>query len=662
MRRFLLVSLFLALLFNTLEPLKAQTKLSLKRKVVNDSIQHQGQPKAEVAIDFPNINKIPYYQDRGKLREINRLERRRDYNKALPLLQEYVNNFGIENFYRNTPMLWRLAQLYERKNDMAHAKGYYRLAIKHHRSDIEKVKLYYDSLEAKTKSFYVPLNYYYELVEYRKAVNTFQPPKGVYTNMGPDINSKYEDYGPTINANTERLIFTSRRNRGPSINSGYNEDLFYAENNNGTWNQAKSFGKPINSVYNEGSACLSKDGQTLYFARCDCPDSFGNCDLYTAKKMKNGTWGNIKNLGLQVNSPSWDSQPALSQNEDTLYFASDRLGGFGTSDIYFTFKQKNGRWAPAQNMGPVINTRENEVSPFFHPKYQVLYFSSRGQLLNNGDYDIYKTYRVNGRWQEPRNIGPLVNGKGSEYYFTIDGKSENLYYARSEENDLKNLDLFSFPLPMEAHPLAVTRLEGTLLDSVTNKPLTGIVSVIDLTSGIEVASKYIRKDGSFDFDLIDQSRYMLLIQSPDFFSVEKEIDLKQDTIFKIMTTAIDYKIPLIFKNIEFDEGRSNIKPVMEPILDRIVLFMADHPTFKLKIGGHTDSSGDVDFNTELSQKRADSIKKYIEQKGKIPEGRIEAWGYGSSEQLREEITEEDRRINRRVEFKLIKPEPANLKE
>ncbi|PSR56209.1 hypothetical protein AHMF7605_23230 [Adhaeribacter arboris] len=662
MRCFLLIYLVLALFFTSWEPLKAQTKLSLKRKAVTDSTLHQGQPKPEVVIDFPNVNKIPYYENRRILREINRLERRRQYDKALPILREYVDNFGIENFSRNTPLLWRLAQLYERVNDMAHAKAYYRLAIKHHRADLQNIKQYYDSLEAKTKSFYVPLHYYYELVEYRKSVNTFQPPKGVYTNMGPDINSKYEDYGPTINANTERLIFTSRRNRGPAINSGYNEDLFYTDNTNGAWEQAKSFGKPINSVYNEGSACLSKDGQTLYFARCDCPDSYGNCDLYVAKKMKNDTWGNVKNLGLQVNSPSWDSQPALSQNEDTLYFASDRLGGFGTSDIYFTYKQKNGRWAPAQNMGPVINTRENEVSPFFHPKYQVLYFSSRGQLLNNGDFDIYKTYRVNGRWQEPRNIGPLVNGKGSEYYFTIDGKSQNLYYARSEENDLKNLDLFSFPLPMEAHPLAVTRLEGTLLDSVTNQPLTGIVSVIDLTNGIEVASKYIRKDGSFDFDLIDKNRYMLLIQSPDFFSVEKEIDLKQDTVFKIMTSAIDYKIPLIFKNIEFDEEKSDIKPIMEPILDRIVLFMVDHPAFKLKIGGHTDGSGDLDFNTQLSQKRADSIKKYIEQKGKIPEGRIEAWGYGSSEQLREEKTEEDRRINRRVEFKLIKPEPANFKE
>ncbi len=664
MRWHFIFGLLIFVSFYPVYPLFAQAKVSIKRKIVADSALHRSQPAAEVIISFPNINKIPFYQDLRKLRAINRLERRRDYKQALPLLRAYVGNFGIQNFYRNTPLLWRLAQLYERANDPEHAKAYYRLALKHTRSDISQIKQYYDSLEAKSKSFYVPLKFYYELVEYRKSVRTFHPPKGVYTNMGVEINSKHEDYGPTINASNGRLIFTSRRNRDAKITSaGYNEDLFYTESSNGSWDKAQSFGKPINSVYNEGSACLSKDGQTLYFARCECPDCHGNCDLYVAKKMKNGTWGNIKNLGTQVNSPAWDSQPTLSQHEDTLYFASDRLGGFGTSDIYFTYKLKNGRWAPAQNMGPVINTRESEVSPFFHPKYQVLYFSSRGQLLNNGDFDIYKTYRVKGNWQEPRNIGPLVNGKGSEYYFTIDGESRDLYYARSEESDLKNLDLYSFPLPMEAHPLAVTRLEGTLLDSVTNKPLSGIVSVIDLTNGIEVASKYIRADGGFDFDLIDRNRYMILIQSPDFFSVEKEIDLQQDTVFKIMTTAIDYKIPLIFKNIEFEEGKADIKPMMEPILDRIVLFMADHPTFKLKIGGHTDSNGDPDFNTQLSQKRADSIKEYIKKQGKIPEDRIEAWGYGSSEQLREEVTEEDRRINRRVEFKLIKPEPpANLKD
>jgi len=635
------------------EPKRAQ--ISLQRQLQADSVRHKLTPTAEVALDFPNLNKIPYYKDKKKLRAISRLEKKQEWAKALPLLQEYVSNFGIENFYKNTPLLWRLAQLHEHTGDLNRAKALYRLVLKHHRADIRKVQKYYDSLNTNTQDTYVPLKYYYEMVEYRKSLKTFQPPKGVYTNMGSEINSPYEDYGPVITTQSDQIIFSSKRERRPGLKNTPNEDLYYSANSAGYWEAAKSFGKPVNSIYNEGSACISKDGNTLYFTRCECPDCHGNCDLFVATRLKSGKWGNIKNLGATVNSSAWDSQPSLSKNEDTLFFASDRLGGFGLSDIYFTAKLKNGRFGTAQNMGPIINTRENEVSPFFHPLYQVLYFSSRGQLLNFGDFDIYKTYRVNGRWQEPRNIGPLVNGKGSEYYFTIDQESKNLYYARSEEQDLKNLDLFSFPLPMEAHPLAVTHLQGALLDSVTNKPMSGIISIIDLDNGIEVASKYTREDGSFDFDLIDNSKYMMLIQSPEFFTIEKEFDLKQDTIFKIMTSAIDYSIPLIFTNIEFDDEQAIIKPSMESILDRIVLFLADHPTYGLEINGHTDRRGDPDLNLKLSQKRADAIRDYIVDKGKLARGRIEAWGYGSSDPIKEEITEEDKKINRRVEFKLIKP-------
>ncbi|WP_055562217.1 OmpA family protein [Hymenobacter sp. AT01-02] len=382
------------------------------------------------------------------------------------------------------------------------------------------------------------------------------------------------------------------------------EDLYMARRENDVWTEAEPLPKPINSTYNEGSACVSKDGKTLFFARCECPTCHGNCDLYTTT-FKDGQWTTPKSLGANVNSVAWDSQPTLSPGEDTLYFASDRLGGFGLSDIWFTVRQKNGQWSRAQNLGPTVNTRESEVSPFYHPLYHVLYFSSRGQLLNFGDFDIYKTYRVRGRWQEPINIGPLVNGKGSEYYFTIDADSKSLYYARSEEKEMKNLDLYSFPLPMEAQPLATTHVEGLLVDSVSQKPLNGMVSIIDTDNGIEVASKYLRPDGSFDFDLIEGSHYVMLIQSPDFFSVEKKFALQGDTVMKLMTNSIDYKLPLIFQNIEFDQDKANIRPAMQPILDRIAVFLVDHPTFRLNISGHTDSKGDPDFNMTLSQDRAE---------------------------------------------------------
>ena len=605
--------------------------------------------------DFVNINRYPFYENKKALRAIAKAEKRRQYHAARLLLEDYVARFGPSNFARNTDMLWRLGQLLERDSQRVKAKAYYRLALKHHRTDIKKVQLYYDSLEQKNQDLYVPLKTYYDLVEYRKNLNTFHPPRGVYTSMGDAVNSKAPDYGPALSGNDSVMLFSSKRKRR-GLTGVLDEDLYTSHKEGISWTDAEPLPKPINSPNNEGSACLSRDGRTIFFARCECATCHGNCDLFTATKGKDGKWGAPRSLGMAVNSPAWDSQPTLSQHEDTLYFASDRLGGFGLSDIYFTRKLKNGQWSPAENAGPVVNTRESEVSPFYHPLYHVLYFSSRGQLLSFGDFDIYKTYRVGGRWQEPKNIGPLVNGKGSEYYFTIDAQSQNLFYARSEAQEINNLDLYSFPLPMEAQPLATTHVEGTLLDSVSSKPLKGIVSIIDLDNGVEVASKFIRPDGTFDFELMEGSRYAMLIQSTDFFSVEKQFALKGDTVMTLLTNSIDYKLPLIFKNIEFEQGKYTILPAMYTTLDRIAIFLVDHPTFRLNIGGHTDTSGDPAVNEQLSQDRAEEIRKYIERKGKLTPNRIESLGYGSSKPLKDELTDADARVNRRVEFRLLKPE------
>jgi outer membrane protein OmpA-like peptidoglycan-associated protein len=208
---------------------------------------------------------------------------------------------------------------------------------------------------------------------------------------------------------------------------------------------------------------------------------------------------------------------------------------------------------------------------------------------------------------------------------------------------------------MAAHPLAVTKVDGTLLDTVSNKPLTGIISIIDLDNGIEISSKYIRPDGTFAFNLIDNSRYMMIIQSPDFFTIERELALKQDTSFQIMTRVIDHSIPIVFRNIEFEQNQADITEDMHGVLDEIAFFLMEHPGFRLEITGHTDSAGDPDFNQILSQDRADAILQYIQQKVRIEDGRIESYGHGSSKPLRVEKTEEDKRINRRVEFRLIKP-------
>jgi len=631
--------------------------------------------KSEFQFEFKNLNKIPYYYNAEELAAIKKYETSRDYVKLLPILEKYISRFGIDNFAKDGEMLWKLGNLYELLEQSEKSKYMYRLALKNHvGKDYLHILQLYETQTTLEKDNFVPLEYYYDLVEYRRLIDTLRPPKSVLLNMGELVNdARYPDYGPAMNVSDKFIIFTKRKRELTPSKLTYreNEDLYFSINYDGFWDEAQPFSNVINSHCNEGSACLSRDGKTLYFARCkvtefqyDCRECMGSCDIYVSHMQEDSTWSVARNLGPNVNSIYWDSQPTLSHTEDTLFFASDRKGSIGLSDIYYTYKKPGGDWAPAQNMGPTINTRGNEVSPFYHPSHHVFYFSSNGHLINFGErdkkdysyttYDIYKVYKLEDIWQEPKNIGPLVNGKGDEYYFTIDSRSKDLFYARSEEEKIKNLDLFSFPLPMEAQPLANIKLKGTLTDSTTGDPYKGIVSIIDLDNGVEVAPKFIRDDGSFEFDLIDKNDYLLILQGDDFFRIEKKFTLDGDTSIEIKTHPVKYN-KWTFEHLEFENGKAEILAEMEIDLDKVVNFLLDHPYFKLKISGHTDALGDPNGNLRLSQKRADAIKKYIIEKGYIEDTRIEAVGYGSTKPIVEEVTDEDRSLNRRVEFQIIKP-------
>jgi outer membrane protein OmpA-like peptidoglycan-associated protein len=229
-----------------------------------------------------------------------------------------------------------------------------------------------------------------------------------------------------------------------------------------------------------------------------------------------------------------------------------------------------------------------------------------------------------------------------------------LFYARSEIDNVKDLNIYSFPLPMEAQPLATTVFKGTLKDSITGESFKGIVSIIDLENGIEVAPKYLREDGSFEFDLIDKNKYLLVIQGEDFFRIEELINLDGDTEININTPSIK-SFRIQFASIEFESNSAEIKDYMHEDLNKLVDFLLDNPTLKLKISGHTDSKGDPNKNIQLSQNRANAIKQYVEQRANIETNRVEAIGYGSSMPIvKEEKTDEDRKLNRRVEFEIIK--------
>lgn len=639
--------------------------------------------RGDFYFQFKNINRIAYYYDKDKLKQIKNLEEKRKEDLLLKHLENYISHFGIENFYKDTQLLWKLAQLYEKLEMKAEAKSTYRLILKHHPNQNAQDILqffkawdHYDTLTILEKDYYVPLNYYYELVEYRQAVDTLHPPKSVFLNMGENVNKrKTPEYAPSMNATDDFLIFTKKtvNHKISSMRPEYTENLYFSRGYDGYWDEAQPFPKPIQSKWNEGSACLSPDGKTIYFARCfttykgQCGDCIGDCDLYTSTLGEDSTWSTPRNLGANINSIAWDSQPAISRTGDTLYFASGRKGGFGLTDIYFTYKTSSFTWSKAQNMGPLINTRDSEYSPFYSRSHDVFYFSSNGHILNFDDYtqhnktrslDIYKCHKIDDFWGEPKNIGPLVNGKNNEFYFTIDSKSKNLFYAKTEEDSENNLttDLYSFPLPMEAQPTATISLKGELVDEETGKPYEGIVSVIDLDNGIEVAPKRVRPDGTYEFDLIDHNNYLLVVQGNDFFRLEKLFYLDGDTTVKTKAESVHKKLQ--FASIVFEGGKANILPNMEEDLKKLLNFLIDNPKYYLTIAGHTDSDGNAKSNLDLSQRRADAIKKHLITKGNIASDRINAIGYGSKKPIKSpEKTDEDKRINRRVEFDISSTKP-----
>lgn len=660
-------------------------KKSKKVELDSDSVIIEFSP-----IQFKNINSTPAFVDKKTERKIQKLDEEQEWEKLYPVLKDYVSNFGPLNFAHQTYYIWRLAKLTEVFGSPEQAKPLYAMVLKHHRQgiDIGEVLTRYDSLDRNKKEYYVPLDYYYDLVEFRRQVDTLIPPKSVLESMGPKVNSNQEDYGPMVAMNDSALLFTSKRNTVyDGLNKIEKEDLFITRLVNNNWIEAEPLEQTA-SEFKEGSGYMTQDGKTIYFTRCGAPDGQGNCDLYvttffegeieidsaysvrningkglefkTAKVMRDTAyWLPAVNLGEDINSETWDSHPTLNATEDTLYFASDRIGGFGMSDIYYTAKNKRGEWTKPKNLGPIVNTRSNELSPFFHPLYNVLYFSSNGHLLNFGDYDIYKTYK-SGRlnFSEPYNIGPLVNGEGTEFYFSIDQKSEYIYYARSKEESMKGLNLYSFPLPMEGQPLATTRFTGNVKDVYGKIPKDLVVSIIDLDEGVEVAPKYARADGTFEFDLINERNYLLVIQGDDVFRLEEFFFLDGDQTYEGVVERISSKIE--FNSVEFENGKADILPEMHEDLQKVIDFLIDHPKFRITIFGHTDSSGDKFFNQALSQRRADSIRDYIlNSTVGIEPSRIGAIGLGSQQPIiKEEKTAEDRAINRRVEFEIFR-DPDN---
>lgn len=618
-------------------------------------------------VEFPRLfhtQKAP--RTRKFLRALKQAEADEDIPRIDSLLKAYVTQFSVYDFRDTTSLhlLWRWAQVREYLGDTLTSSYLYGLCLRNMHTAPSEIRVAYQRLRERWRSEWVPLEYYKKIVRLRQKIDTLAPPKGVLLSLGPHINSPHPDYAPYMHPSGQVLIFTSRRENvltAADPDQLRNEDLYFSQRDivRGGFRPAEKFRDVINSPYNEGSACLNSDGTLLIFARCDAPDGYGSCDLYESR-YENGRWQPPRNLGPKINSPYWDSHPFLA-GDTLLFFASNRPNGFGQSDIYVSRLEPDGTWSTPQNLGPLINTCGDEVTPYFYDAYQTLYFSSTGQPMGYGGYDIYKSRWQGSFWEEPRNLGPLVNTDGDEYYFTIDGRGNKIYYARATKKDRRNFDLYSFELPMEARPDAITKLSGYLIDSVTKQPLIGIVIAIDLTEGTEITPVFSNKYGYFEFMLVQNRQYQLMVLDTHLIRIPDTVTLIDDQVYSLFLTTAELQRPYVLENLEFPTNSAEITPEAYGRLDYIAGFLLKYPFVKLYVEGHTDGIGDPAYNRKLSQQRAENIRQYLLQATGLPPDQIIAKGYGSDRPLLPNTTEENRARNRRVEFILeIPPEKLML--
>lgn len=478
-------------------------------------------------------------------------------------------------------------------------------------------------------------------------------------NMGGNINNEFDQYLPTLTADEQTFIFTSLI--PDTVDFGLRiqmvEDFFETNKIDGEWEKAKKMPSPFNSLENEGALSISPDGRTAYFTRCNAKDGIGSCDIYYSEKIGKH-WTTPKNMGSTVNSSGWDSQPTIASDGRTLFFVSNRFGGKGQNDIWYTYKQDNGRWKKPINLDSTINTPGNEMYPFIHPSNTTLYFSS-DYHNGMGGMDIFYSNIVNGRFTSPQNIGYPVNTSSNETSFIVSPSGKKAIFSAELKGSFGGKDLYEFDLYEAAQPTPVVYMKGKSFDKQTQKPLEVRFEVKNLNTNQLTASSFSDpQTGEYLVVLPLGVDYALSAWADGYLFYSENFQLTDDSKTNayqkdIFLTPILEGESVVLNNIFFKTNSAELESSSIAELNTLVELLTKNANISIEISGHTDNVGSATYNLELSTKRAQSVKAYLESK-QIASYRLSAVGYGQTKPIADNNTEEGKAANRRTEFKIIK--------
>ena len=468
------------------------------------------------------------------------------------------------------------------------------------------------------------------------------------------LNEFQLQYFPVLTADGGQILFTKRDGTG----NFDKEDIYTAYvKADGGWTDPQSIAQTINSSFNEGTCTVTADGKILIYTSCDAPDSQGSCDLYVAYKV-NGIWQRPINMGTKVNSRSWDSQPSLSADGRILFFSSNRRGGFGGNDIWFTVRQNDGSWSDAKNLGSVVNSPKDEISPFMFFNNELLFFASDGHQ-GFGSMDIFLSRVKSGEFQAPENLGLPINDQMDQVALFITAKKDYSYYTEltKEEGASDRSLLYRFKFPEEIYlgeNLMVT--EGRVFNAKTGQPIEATLSLVSLTNDSTLYQfQSDGKTGEFMMLYPENAISGLYVEKkgylPKIYNVERD-KIQNVKDLKVELTPVAAGEEFVFENVFFDFDKYDLKTESLSSLKRLLKFLQENPNVNILISGHTDNVGSPVYNQTLSLQRATSVQSYLIKSG-LHIGRVLVEGKGDKEPMVPNSSPENQALNRRITIKIL---------
>ena len=488
-------------------------------------------------------------------------------------------------------------------------------------------------------------------------------------NIGININSELPELRPTISADGNLLFFICENH---PYNTKYNsirnsQDIWYSErDSSGNWTEAIHMDYPLNTYHYNAVYWISPDNNRILIRNAFVDGDYAGNGVSMSYRLKNGRWSKPQMLHIK-NYHKYDrgrqNGASMSQDGQTLLLYMSEASGSYNNDIYVCFIEPDGTWTEPKSLGKKINLpKYNEMTPYLAADGETLYFSSDrpGGLGSN---DIWMTKRLDKTWQkwsDPVNLGSPINTEDWDAFFTLDAGGEYAYMSTSlsgyGESDIVRVKLLE-----KEKPNPVVLVSGNVYNKKTGKPLSASLLYETLPDGA-IAGDGISnpEDGAFKMVLPYDKNYMIRATADKFFAQSENLNL--DSLVKAGYMEIHkdlYLVPIEIgqvvrlNNVFFDFDKWNLRPESYVELDRVVKLLNENPAIEIEMSAHTDSRGSDEYNFTLSDNRARSVMEYILSKG-IATSRITSKGYGETQPVVPNDTDENRQLNRRVEFKIVK--------